>query len=321
MSKRETNKRPDPALDETRVVGLDRSIQRLENRRASKEGRRVAGSLKGQRVRGWTEKLLTRTLSGVIYVVVILACLYLGLIPTSILMSAMGWLCCSEFFRISRMAGRMPNEIGGLTAAIAYPLLTAMFGLRMSAVLTSVFILAVAFWYVFNSRVNIGDAAVTLFGPLYTSFMLSFITLLRASNPGLDGALLALLVIGSIWAEDSFAYLVGSTIGSHKMAPRISPNKSWEGFYGGLLGSLVVWSIGAVFHVGGISWPLAIACGLIEGVVAVFGDLFESRIKRGVGVKDSGNLMPGHGGLLDRTDSLLFGGAVAYAVLSLGGVL
>ncbi|MBO7674002.1 MAG: phosphatidate cytidylyltransferase [Atopobiaceae bacterium] len=296
-------------------------MRKLENRRASKEGQRVAGELKGQRVRGWTEKLLTRTLSGAIYVIVILACLYLGVVPTAILMSAMGWLCCSEFFRICRMAGRLPNEIGGLTAAIAYPLLTAFFGLRVSVILTSFLILSVSVWYVFNSRVNIGDVAVTLFGPLYTSFMLSFITLLRASAPGLDGALLALLVIGSIWAEDSFAYLIGSFIGTHKMAPRISPNKSWEGFFGGLLGSIAVWALGAAFHVGGITWPFALTCGVVEGVVAVFGDLFESRIKRGVGVKDSGNLMPGHGGLLDRTDSLLFGGAVAYAVLLLGGIL
>jgi len=219
------------------------------------------------------------------------------------------------------MAGRLPNEIGGLTAAFAYPLLTAFFGLRVTMLITCAMILSVAIWYVFNLRVNIGDVAVTLFGPLYTSFMLSFITLLRASNQGLDGALLTLIVIGAIWVEDSLAYLVGSSLGAHKMAPRISPNKSWEGFFGGLLGSVLVWVLGAAFNVGGITWPIAIACGLVEGVVAVFGDLFESRIKRGVGVKDSGNLMPGHGGLLDRTDSLLFGGAVTYAVLLLGGIL
>lgn len=321
MNERQSRQRPTTESDEEPVVGLDRGIQRLEDRRASKEEQRVAGELKGQRVRGWTEKLLTRTLSGVIYVVVILACLYLGVVPTAVLMSAMGWLCCSEFFRICRMAGRLPNEIGGLTAAFAYPLLTAFFGLRVTMLITCAMILSVAIWYVFNLRVNIGDVAVTLFGPLYTSFMLSFITLLRASNQGLDGALLTLIVIGAIWVEDSLAYLVGSSLGAHKMAPRISPNKSWEGFFGGLLGSVLVWVLGAAFNVGGITWPIAIACGLVEGVVAVFGDLFESRIKRGVGVKDSGNLMPGHGGLLDRTDSLLFGGAVTYAVLLLGGIL
>ena len=145
--------------------------------------------------------------------------------------------------------------------------------------------------------------------------------MLRASNTGIGGALLALLVIGSIWAEDSVAYLVGSSMGRHKMAPRISPNKSWEGFFGGLVGSMLVWSLGAIFHIAGITWPIALACGMCEGLVSVLGDLFESRLKRGVGVKDSGNLMPGHGGLLDRTDSLLFGGVMAYFVLLVGGIL
>lgn len=302
-------------------VGLDRSIDKLESRRASKEEQRLAGELKGQRVRGWTEKLLTRTLSGVVYVVVILACLYAGVIPTAVLMSAMGWLCCSEFFRICRMAGRRPNEIWGLAAAFAYPFAASLFGAQMIAVVTCALLLAASTWYVFTPRANIADAAVTVFGPVYTSLTLSYVAIVRASDPGLGGALLTLLIIGSLWVEDSAAYLVGSSFGRHKMAPRISPNKSWEGFYGGLIGSVLVWCVGALFHVGGITWPLAVTCGLVEGVVAVMGDLFESRVKRGVGVKDSGNLLPGHGGLLDRTDSMIFGGIVAYFILFFGGVL
>lgn len=306
---------------EQKAVGLDRSIERLESRRASKEEQRVAGELKGQRVRGWTEKLLTRTLSGVVYVVVIIACLCAGIIPTAVLMSAMGWLCCSEFFRICRMAGRRPNEILGLAAAFAYPLASVLFGQEFLVVITVALVIVACIWYVFNPRANIADVAVSLFGPIYTSLTLSFISLTRASGPGLGGALLALLVIGSIWIEDSAAYLVGSSIGKHKMAPRISPNKSWEGFFGGIVGSLVVWCIGAFFHVSGISWMLAIVCGFSESVVAVLGDLFESRLKRGVGVKDSGNLLPGHGGLLDRTDSMIFGGTIAFFILHFGGLL
>lgn len=307
--------------EEEAPVGLDRSIERLENRRASKEDQRVAGELKGQRVRGWTEKLLTRTLSGVVYVVVILACLFAGVVPTAVLLSAMGWLCCSEFFRICRMAGRRPNEIWGLAAAFAYPLMATLFGQTMLVVVTCVLLLVVCVWYVFNPRANIADVAVSAFGPIYTSLTLACIALVRASNTGVGGALLALLVIGAIWVEDSAAYLVGSSFGRHKMAPRISPNKSWEGFYGGLAGSVAVWCVGAAFGVGGITWPLAIACGVVEGVMAVLGDLFESRVKRGVGVKDSGNLLPGHGGLLDRTDSMIFGGVVAFFLLHYGGIL
>lgn len=303
------------------AVGLDRGIERLESRRASKEERRVAGELKGQRVRGIAEKLLTRTLSGVVYVAVILACLYFGTIPTTLLMSAMGWLCCSEFFRIMRMAGRRPNEIAGLAAALAYPVCAVLVGAWAAMALTFGLVMAIALWYVFNPRANVADVAVSVFGPAYTSLMLSSLALVRASDGGLHGALLALLVIGSIWVEDSLAYLVGSAFGAHKMAPRVSPKKSWEGFFGGLVGAVAVWCIGAACGVGGLTWPVALLCGLVEGIVAVVGDLFESRLKRGIGVKDSGNLIPGHGGMLDRTDSMLFGCATAYFILLVGGIL
>ena len=317
MSKKKAGQ-PD---DERVSVGLDRGIDKLEIRRDSKEERRLAGELKGQRVRGWTEKLLTRTMSGAVYVLVIIACLFLGVMPTAALMAAMGWLCCSEFFRICRMAGRTPNEIAGLTAAIAYPLVATLYGPNMLLATTCLLVLLAAMWYVFNPRANIADVAVSVFGPIYTSMPLSCIAMVRSSDTGVTGALLALCLIAALWLEDSCAYLIGSSLGTHKMAPRISPNKSWEGFYGGFLGCILVWSIAAACHVGGITWPIAMACALLEGFFAVMGDLFESRIKRGVGVKDSGNLLPGHGGLLDRADSMLFGGVIVYFVLLLGGLL
>lgn len=312
-------KEEQPQDDE--AVGLDRRIEKLESRRESREERRAAGELKSQRARGWTEKLLTRTMSGVIYVVIIVACFLLGIWPTAALVAAMSWLCCSEFFRICRMGGRRPNEICGLTIALAYPVVAAFFGRSMLVLVTFVLLLWAGAIYVFSPRANISDVAVTAFGPIYTSLMLTCLVLVRASNPGMQGAYLCLLVMGSIWAEDSMAYLVGSTLGKHKMAPRISPNKSWEGFFGGIVGALIVWCVGAFFHVGGLTWPIAIVCGVLESTVGVLGDLFESRIKRGVGVKDSGNILPGHGGMLDRTDSVIFGGAVAFMVLLIGGII
>ena len=117
------------------------------------------------------------------------------------------------------------------------------------------------------------------------------------------------------------AYAIGSRFGVHKLAPRISPHKSWEGFYGGIVASVIIWAILAAFGVAGLEMPLAILGGLFVGIAGVVGDLFESRLKRGLGVKDSGNLMPGHGGLLDRSDSMLFGSMAAYFVLFFGGIL
>lgn len=302
-------------------VGLDRQVDKLEARRAAKEGQRAAGKLAGQRARGATEKLLTRTTSGAIYALLIVACLFIGPFTTTLLVVCMAWLCCSEFFRMTRMGGRMPNEIYGLTAAILFPLAAYFRGVAGLAVLLLLFLVAIAAWYVATPRAGIGDVAVSVFGPIYTSFAFSAIVLVRVSDKGVHGALLTLGVMLSLWANDAVAYLVGSRIGSHKLAPRISPNKSWEGFWAGLVGSVAVWVVLALAGVANIGVPLAAVIGLVVGIVGVVGDLFESRIKRGVGVKDSGNLIPGHGGLLDRSDSLLFGSIAAYILLLFGGIL
>ena len=295
------------------MVSIARSI-------SSKHGV-PAGKLAGQRARGATEKLLTRTTSGAIYALLIVACLFIGPFTTTLLVVCMAWLCCSEFFRMTRMGGRMPNEIYGLTAAILFPLAAYFRGVAGLAVVLLLFLVAIAAWYVATPRAGIGDVAVSVFGPIYTSFAFSAIVLVRVSDKGVHGALLTLGVMLSLWANDAVAYLVGSRIGAHKLAPRISPNKSWEGFWAGLVGSVAVWIVLAFAGVANIGVPLAAAIGLVVGVVGVIGDLFESRIKRGVGVKDSGNLIPGHGGLLDRSDSLLFGSIAAYILLLFGGIL
>jgi phosphatidate cytidylyltransferase len=109
-----------------------------------------------------------------------------------------------------------------------------------------------------------------------------------------------------VWAADTGAYFVGVRMGKHKMAPRISPNKSWEGFWGGLAGASLV----AVFAVKllGLGWddlPVLVFLTIIAAMMSVAGDLFESLLKRHSGHKDSGRLIPGHGGMLDRLDSLL----------------
>ncbi|MBM6675142.1 phosphatidate cytidylyltransferase [Olsenella uli] len=307
--------------EQGRGVGLDRQIDRLEGRRASKEEARAAGDLRGQKARSSAEKLLTRTTSGAIYAIVTLACVLAGPIPTAVLVTAEAWLCCSEFFRICRMGGRMPNETLGLAAALLFPAAAYVHGLVACALIVLLLLVACACWYVFAPRANIADVSVTAFGPLYTSLAFASVILIRKADPGLPGAILTLGVMFSIWANDAFAYLVGSAIGSHKLAPRISPNKSVEGFLGGLVGSVLIWVLLALFGVDGLDPLTAALFGLVVGAVSVFGDLFESRLKRGAGVKDSGNVLPGHGGLLDRSDSMLFGGTAALFLLFLGGML
>ena len=130
-----------------------------------------------------------------------------------------------------------------------------------------------------------------------------------------QGAWLMLFVAVCVWATDTFAYFVGRSLGRHKLAPTLSPRKTIEGSLGGLAGGLIV---GAVFG-NWIHLPLlhGLAIGAIAGVVGQLGDLFESAMKRELGVKDFGNVMPGHGGILDRFDSLLFVVPLAYLYLHL----
>ena len=309
------------STEEPKSQGLDRGIDKLEDFRARREETRDAGELKGQKVRGFTERLLTRTTSGAIYAIVTTACLFAGRGFTAVAVAAMAWLCCSEFLRMSRMAGRFPFEPLALTAAVMYPLAIWWGGLEGQLIVAFLLLIGVAVWYVLTPRATIGDVAITMFASTYTSLSFSSLVIIRCSVPGLDGALLCFFIVLSIWGNDAVAYFVGSRIGAHKLAPRISPHKSWEGFFAGLIASMIVWGVMGAFTVARLNLWLGLACGLLVGIASVIGDLFESRIKRGVGVKDSGNVMPGHGGLLDRSDSLLFGSMVALFLLHLGGVL
>jgi phosphatidate cytidylyltransferase len=137
---------------------------------------------------------------------------------------------------------------------------------------------------------------------LFVSMPLASAVLLRGDSDGLEWVLLAL---GATFSCDTFAYIFGSLFGRRQMAPRISPNKTWEGSLGGFVGAMVATvTLLALFRLE-ISLPVALALGGLIGIVAQGGDLLESWIKRTAGVKNSGVFLPGHGGILDRLDSLV----------------
>lgn len=285
------------------------------------EARRVAGDLASQKARGKAEQLITRVLSGVIYAVATFACLLISRWTTLVLIGVFAWMCCSEFYRMMRMSGRMPNEFLGLGAAVLFPV-AAHFSFWYMAVVAYVLMISTCVWYVLTPRANLSDVAVTIFGPLYTSLLFTSVIKLRAVDPSWVGGAFTFCVMASIWLNDTFAYFVGSRFGKHKLAPKISPKKSWEGFVGGMLASVAVWvALSYLFPMLHMQPAVAGVAGLVCGGFGVIGDLFESRIKRSVGVKDSGNIMPGHGGLLDRSDSMLFGLMAGAFILVIGGVI
>lgn len=152
------------------------------------------------------------------------------------------------------------------------------------------------------------NAAVNLFGAVYIGFMFAYILLLRfIPQDGLGYVLFAFLVT---WANDSAAYFVGIKFGKHKLSPRISPKKSVEGSLGGLGGGLIAAVVVHFFFAKPLPHLLILAVLVV--VAGQFGDLIESIIKRNAGVKDSGSFLPGHGGVLDRFDSLLLAAPVVY---------
>ena len=265
-------------------------------------------------------KFFVRAGFGILYAVLFIACLVFGRFTTAVFIALMSLLCCMEFYRMMRLDGKMPNELLGLVAAVLFPLSALVSPIFLTALLF-LLVLTLGLWYVQSPRTRIADVALTALGPLYTGFMLSAIVLIRDVDAGPAGALLSVGVCASLWVSDSFAYLVGSRFGKHKMVPKISPKKSWEGFVGGLAGSVLIWVILWATHWYDLTLWYAVVCGLIVAVLGVVGDLIASRIKRGVGVKDSGNLIPGHGGMLDRSDSLIFGAITAYFLLAIGGVI
>ena len=132
-----------------------------------------------------------------------------------------------------------------------------------------------------------------------------------------NGRLVVFTVLIAVFADDTAAYVVGRTIGRHKMAPTISPGKSWEGFVGGTLAAMAV-AFFAMYDQGYLTDLEAVALGAAIAISSTLGDLFESAIKRDLGVKDSGRILAGHGGVLDRVDSILWAGPAAfYVVLAL----
>ncbi len=158
--------------------------------------------------------------------------------------------------------------------------------------------------------------AAATFLPLYVGLPLLLAVSLRLHS----GPDLIYLCLASTFANDTLAYFTGKSLGKHPLHPRVSPKKTWEGLIGGIVGSVIASFLIWHFLQIDVSWAGILAYGLVMGCLTPMGDLAESLLKRAAGVKDSGRLIPGHGGVLDRIDALLFGFPVTYlfALLVLG---
>jgi len=138
------------------------------------------------------------------------------------------------------------------------------------------------------------------FGVPYLALPAAAVAHLQARDPWL-----IVLLVAVVWLGDTAAYYVGRAVGRHKMSPRISPNKTWEGAAASLSAAVLAAMVWSYWYLGTVV-PAVVVAGVLAGLAAVIGDLVESLLKRGAGVKDSGSVLPGHGGVLDRLDALMF---------------
>jgi len=296
--------------------------------------------------------MLTRFISAVIGVGLFLAACFAGSLPFAIAVFIVATVCASEFTRAQKRAASpgsdsaevshfpLPSAFRQLNPFLTYAGLIAVpfayvlvhrGGSRWATLYIFLVIVGVAFgvglvrraWnrggMLGSLRSAYGCIGLWYVGPTLSSFILlrGVSVQVRVGSFGLAdrGAWMLLFVAVCVWSTDSFAYFAGRALGKHKMCPALSPAKTWEGFAGGFVGAVV---FGALFgHWVGVTWIHAGVVGAIAGLLGPIGDLFESGLKRELAIKDFGNVMPGHGGALDRFDSLMFVAPVAFLYLTL----
>ena len=281
------------------------------------------------------KNFIVRTLSGAVLLLVILGAMWVGFYGYLGLLLFITVAGTWEFYSLAKAKGYEPQRGLGVAVATLFYVAAAMLSIMAVdgvkqfadndtitlwvAVLAIATILLVAVVFVaeiFRNRTTpIANIATTIAGVGYVALPMSLMTVLPMLIGGNGNwrAIYFLFYLFLVWGNDVFAYLAGVTMGRHKMCERLSPKKSWEGFVGGVLGSLAVGAVGAsVLDESYIVW---MGLALIVSLSSVVGDLVESMFKRDAGVKDSGNIIPGHGGILDRFDAFILSVPFAFVYI------
>ena len=247
--------------------------------------------------------------------------LYLLLVLGAMLMMQVEYCRLAQHFT-EKLNPVMPAFLTGVCCLLAYLLPTLTKTVSVSTVMFSFFTFVFIYVFaesIFSGRITGELVTVTLklTGILTIGWVLGYhLILLRNAEP--DGMLFIFLLCGVVWGSDTGAYLVGRAFGRHKLGTPVSPRKTVEGTISGLIvGTLIGLGFGAFLLQGTLSWVNAAFIGLLLSVLGQLGDLSASLMKRTAGVKDSGDVIPGHGGFIDRCDSLIFSAPALYYFLEL----
>lgn len=260
---------------------------------------------------------MKRILVSIIGVPVILGSIYLGGIYFFIVIAVISLLSQLEFYNLAQHKNLQINKKLGLLAGFA--VLYLYYASKEEFFLPTLLLIFMLFLIIeiFSGRESpLLNSSIILSGIIYPTALIGTLYPLRQTDSliGVDGLNLIIALLAGVWLCDTAAYYIGKSVGKHKLFERVSPNKTWEGSAAGFAASLTV--IFALKYNGflGSSFTTvdAIMLSLFSGVGGQLGDLFESLIKRDAGMKDSGFLLPGHGGFLDRFDALVFAAPMTY---------
>ncbi|MFQ5901202.1 MAG: phosphatidate cytidylyltransferase [Thermodesulfobacteriota bacterium] len=256
---------------------------------------------------------LKRVITGLIAIpLLLLLIIYGSVIWFLLLLLIINGLALNELFGISVFSEEKRFKVL-ITSLTSYLLLAVyLFGVNglSGAFLTALFFLFLFILFDPNELSTvIPRLGFGIFGIVYIGLLLSYLLMIRSLD---QGVMIILFLLAMVWSNDTMAYYVGKGMGKKKLFPRVSPNKTVEGAAGGLTGGFLISILFKIFLFDAIAYADLLILPLLVGVVSQLGDLFESIIKRGAGVKDTGALLPGHGGMLDRIDSLLFAAPFLY---------
>jgi phosphatidate cytidylyltransferase len=270
--------------------------------------------------------LQKRSLTGIVFVAVLLGGTIFHPVSFILVFGALLFFTQLEFYRLIEKAGFSPQKTVGLTLGILlFATCAAIVNGFIPAQLCLLFIPMLIFLFLFevlrNRNGALQNSALTLLGFVYIAIPFSLLNFIVFPGFPTNTAFHPWILAGVffiVWMYDSTAYLFGTKFGKHKMCKTISPKKSWEGFIAGTVFAIVMGILNAVIFqsLSMLSWMIV---ALLAVVFGTFGDIFESKIKRELNIKDSGNILPGHGGFLDRFDSLLFAIPVVFIWLILAG--
>jgi len=242
----------------------------------------------------------------------LIAIIWFGGEPTFTgLVAFWGVLAIFEFYRLVAAAKVPPLTYFGLIWTLLFILSPHFDYVLLTPLLLSSAVILPLIWLLLRRQKEEAFVswAWTIAGILYVGLLLSYLVALRGVDAGRDWIF---FVLFTTFGSDTIAYFAGSALGRHKISPHISPGKTWEGTIAGVFGAIIVSLLLVIILDLPLSYGQAILLGSIVSIFGQLGDLTESLFKRNMGVKDSGKLLPGHGGILDRMDSIVFAGIVVY---------